>query len=131
MADGLRLGKAVRGAVRGARSVGRWPLPVAGALMVVMTTGCATVGREFPVAYVESIEKGTTTQEQIRDRFGEPWRVGLEDGQTTWTYGRYRYSLFGQPSTTDLVVRFDARGVVASYSYSTTEYEGDPGRTSR
>lgn len=92
-------------------------------LLLPAVTGCATVGHEFPVAYIDSIEKGVTTQEQIRDRFGAPWRVGVEDGQTTWTYGQYRYRLFGQPSTKDLVVRFDGRGVVASYSYSTTDYE--------
>jgi hypothetical protein len=81
------------------------------------------VGHDFPVAYVSSIEKGTTTQADIKNRFGEPWRVGVEDGQTTWTYGKYKYRLFGQPSTTDLVVRFNTSGVVASYSFSTTEYD--------
>lgn len=133
MADVLRLAANVRTSpVARNGSDGPWRRWwILGMSIVVMTTGCATVGREFPVAYVDSIEKGTTTQEQIRDRFGAPWRVGLEDGQTTWTYGKYRYSLFGEPSTTDLVVRFDSRGVVASYSYSTTEYEGDPGRSAR
>jgi hypothetical protein len=49
--------------------------------------------------------------------------VGVEDGQETWTYGKYRYRLFGESSTTDLVVRFGAGGVVASYSFSTTEHD--------
>ena len=96
--------------------------PIA-ALLLALLPGCASVGHDFPVAYVSSIEKGTTTQADIKNRFGEPWRVGVEDGQTTWTYGKYKYRLFGQPSTTDLVVRFNTSGVVASYSFSTTEYD--------
>ena len=104
---------------RCARAVGL-SIPV---LALLLLPGCATVGHDFPVSYVSSIEKGVTTQTQIHDRFGDPWRVGVEDGQTTWTYGKYKYRMFGQPSTTDLVVRFDNAGVVASYSFSTTEHE--------
>ena len=55
--------------------------------------------------------------------FGEPWRVGIEDGQRTWTYGKYRYRLFGQASTQDLVVRFDGQGRVVSYTFNTTEHD--------
>ncbi len=49
-------------------------------------------------------------------------RVGIEDGLRTWTYGRYRYRLFGRARTEDLVLRFDAQGVVASYTFNTTEH---------
>ena len=69
------------------------------------------------------IRIGETTQSEIRSMFGEPWRTGLDDGQRTWTYGRYRYGLFSEPSTTDLVIRFDSGGVVVSYSFSTTEHK--------
>ncbi len=86
---------------------------------------CATVGRDFPVDSVIDIQIDETTQAQIRETFGPPWRVGIEDGRTTWTYGKYRYRLFGEPSTTDLVVKFDSTGHVASYSFSTTEHEGE------
>lgn len=90
-------------------------------LMVLCS--CASVGREFPVSPVSEIRIGETTQAQIRVVFGEPWRVGVEDGRKTWTYGKYRYRLFGDRSTTDLVVRFDDKNVVASYSFSTTEHK--------
>lgn len=86
-------------------------------------SGCATIGHDFPVAEVSRIETGATSQEEIRRRFGDPWRVGVEDGETTWTYGKYKYRLFGQPSTTDLVIRFDPQGRVTSYSFSTTEHQ--------
>jgi len=89
--------------------------------------GCATVGREFPVGPVKMIKIGETTQEEIRQMFGEPWRTGIEDGRKTWTYGRYRYSAFGPAQTRDLVVRFGKQGKeVVSYSFNST-YEEDKG----
>jgi len=91
-------------------------------LMAVLSS-CVSVGREFPVSPVSEIRIGETTQSEIRSMFGEPWRTGLDDGQRTWTYGRYRYGLFSEPSTTDLVIRFDSGGVVVSYSFSTTEHK--------
>lgn len=94
-------------------------------LNVLLSSGCATVGHEFPVDMVGKIELGRTTQTQITELFGEPWRTGIEDGLKTWTYARYRYSLFGGTATTDLIVRFNAQGIVESYSFSTTEPERD------
>ena len=77
-------------------------------LSSLVVCGCATVGYE------------------IREMFGEPWRIGIEDGRITWTYARYHYRLFGDASTTDLIVRFNAAGVVDSYSYNTAEAENAP-----
>lgn len=92
-------------------------------LIVLAISACATIGHEFPVERVADIRLQQTTQDEIRTMFGEPWRVGIEDGQPTWTYAKYRYKLFGQPSTQDLVVRFDARGTVVSYTFNTTEHD--------
>jgi len=96
---------------------------IAGFAILSVLCSCASVGREFPVSPVSKISIGQTTQAQIRTMFGEPWRVGVEDGRGTWTYGKYRYRLFGEPSTTDLVVKFDDKNVVVSYSFSTTEHK--------
>ena len=89
----------------------------AGALALALA-GCLTVGHEFPAERVGQIEIGHTTRDEIHRMFGEPWRTGLEDGRRTWTYGRYRYKLFGPTETCDLVVRFDPNGVVASYTFN-------------
>ena len=83
---------------------------------------CASVGREFAVTSVPRIKIGETTQAEVRTMFGEPWRTGLEDGDRTWTYARYKYALFSSAKTTDLVVQFDEKGVVTSYTFNTTEY---------
>ncbi|MEQ1635348.1 MAG: outer membrane protein assembly factor BamE [Methylococcales bacterium] len=83
-------------------------------------TGCATVGKEFPAGRVMEIQIGKTTINDIQAIFGPPWRVGSENGAKTWSYGRYLYRLFGDPSTQDLIVRFDSSGIVRSYNFNTT-----------
>ena len=83
--------------------------------------GCATVGEDFPTYKVEEIKIGETTRDDIQVMFGDPWRTGIEDGKRTWSYGKYRYSLFDDAETTDLVVRFNKDGTVSSYVYNTTE----------
>ncbi|MDX1649769.1 MAG: outer membrane protein assembly factor BamE [Myxococcota bacterium] len=85
--------------------------------------GCITIGRDFPVGPVNGLEVGRTTRQDVREAFGPPWRTGLEDGQLTWTYGYYQYGLFFDPRARDLVLRFDDRGVLASYSYNATREE--------
>lgn len=83
-------------------------------------TGCATVGKEFPASRVMEIQIGKTTINDVQAMFGPPWRVGNENGAKTWSYGRYTYRLFGDPSTQDLIVRFDSNGIVRSYNFNTT-----------
>jgi hypothetical protein len=85
-----------------------------------LLAGCATVGREFPVAPVGTIIIGETDREEILRMFGEPWRTGVEDGKKTWTFAHYRYSLFGPERVRDLLIRFDQDGKVASYSFNSS-----------
>ena len=96
------------------------------ALLIALTSsallaGCATVGEDFATHKVEDIELGETTRDDIQQMFGDPWRTGVEDGKRTWSYGKYRYSLFRDAETTDLVVRFNKDGTVSSYVYNTTQ----------
>jgi hypothetical protein len=92
-------------------------------MIILFLVSCATVGRDFPSDRVSEIQIHQTTRDDIRSIFGPPWRVGIEDGQQTWTYGRYHYRLIGETSTKDLVVRFDKQGIVVSYSFNTTEHQ--------
>ena len=88
-----------------------------------MSHGCISLGGEFPVEEIRSLTRGETTQDEVRRRFGAPWRTGLEDGQRTWTYADYHYTLFGGTRTRDLVIRFDAEGRVESYTFNSTHAE--------
>ncbi|WP_333873535.1 hypothetical protein [Methylobacter sp.] len=90
-------------------------------MIVLLSSGCATVGHEFPAGQVSTIKIGETTQNDIYTTFGAPWRTGLDNGMKTWTYGNYYYSLFSDGSTEDLVIKFDNRGVVASFVFNTTK----------
>jgi hypothetical protein len=93
------------------------------AVSLLGAAGCATIGHEFPVSSVPKLVIGETTRSDVARMFGTPWRTGLEDGRETWTYGHYRYSLFGPDKTRDLVVRFGGDSRVASYTFSSTEPE--------
>ena len=93
------------------------------ALLILFSAGCATAGKDFPVNKVKDIRIHETTKDEVRSMFGSPWRIGIEDGQTTWTYGKYRYQAFAEASTQDLVIRFDKNGVVNSYTFNTTEHQ--------
>jgi hypothetical protein len=88
----------------------------------LFATGCANVGRDFPTDRVSGIQVGKTTKNDIRSMFGSPWRIGAKDGQLTWTYGKYQYRLIGDTSTQDLVIRFNDKDIVVSYTFNTTEH---------
>lgn len=93
------------------------------ASMLFLLAGCANVGQEFPDQRASELVIGTTSQQQVQQMFGEPWRVGYEDGLRTWTYGKYHYTLLGSSSTKDLVIRFDRNNLVKSYTYNTTDHD--------
>ena len=94
-------------------------------LLVIVTVfiGCSpmTLGRDFPVDQVSSIEIGVTTRAEIQERFGAPWRTGIEDGMSTWTFGYYSYDFSGKGLGRDLMIKFNKAGIVRSYSFNTTE----------
>ena len=88
--------------------------------VAALAVGCMTVGEDFAVGKVTHLKLGETSQQDVRQMFGDPWRTGLEDGQRTWTYGYYKYNVLGASQTRDLVIRFDERGVVRSYTFNST-----------
>ena len=91
-------------------------------MMIIFVSGCITLGKEFPEANVSSITIGLTTKNEVRKLFGSPWLSGVQDGKPAWTYGSYDYSLFGERKAKDLIVQFDVRGKVSSFTYSTTDH---------
>lgn len=95
-----------------------WALVIATALLTF--GGCARIGNEFSSVNVQNIKIGETTQNDIVQMFGQPWRTGVEDGVTMWTYGRYTYRIIGDTDTKDLVVKFDKQKKVTSYTFNET-----------
>ena len=93
-------------------------------LLIVATlislSGCARVGQDFNAQNVNMIMIGKTTQTDITNMFGKPWRIGIQDGIVMWTYGRYTYRAIGQTDTKDLVIKFDNKNIVKSYTFNET-----------
>ena len=85
-------------------------------------SSCITLGQNFSDLNVKAIRIGQTTKSEIRELFGSPWLSGINDGELAWTYGNYDYSLFGERKAKDLVIQFDKKGVVTTFTFSTTEH---------
>ena len=94
-------------------------------ICALLLTGCITAGEAFQTKHIPDIEKGKTTQKQILQWFGNPDRYGVDDGEITWSYIYLKLSVFSQPIAKDLTVRFDKKGQVSSYSFTTSEDELD------
>ena len=90
-------------------------------LMLLLSSGCASIGHEFPAGQISTIRIGETTQNEVYTTFGKPWRTGIDNGMKTWTYGNYHYSLFNDHSAEDLVIKFDKRNVVSAFVFNTTK----------
>ncbi|MDM7916376.1 MAG: hypothetical protein ACE15D_02400 [Candidatus Eisenbacteria bacterium] len=91
---------------------------LAATLLTIAAAGCATIGRDFPSERVHEIQIGKTTKGELLSRFGRPYRRGIEDGDSTWTYLAAKISLFGgQSRTRDLYIRFEG-DTVRSFNYS-------------
>ncbi len=93
-------------------------LSLAAVTVVLLLTGCVSVGREFPTPTQDMIMNGVTTTGELLQRFGSPTQVGIENGDQTWTWVYVRAGALGQPLSKQLHVKFDDRGVVKSYSYT-------------
>ena len=94
-------------------------------LVVILVSGvltaCKSVGQPFPFEPIEKIVVGETTSTEISSEFGPPNRVGIENGNLTWSYVDYYVSLFGTARTRDLKIKFDKQMVVVAYDYSTSD----------
>jgi hypothetical protein len=92
---------------------------VLAAALAALTLSCATIGNRFPPENVARVKIGETTKAQLLGDFGLPYRRGIEDGDSTWTYVYYKVRLFGENlRTRDLYLRFGPDGRVRSYTYN-------------
>ncbi len=92
-------------------------------LLVLMTTACGSVGRDFDPQLVSGIVKGGTTQTEVLDMFGLPFKEGVEDGRTMWTYQWDYWTMIGDNKSKGLVILFDDKNRVLAYRYTSTNFE--------
>jgi len=91
---------------------------------VGLLTGCAllVVGSDFPSPTPEMMQPGKTTKAELLRFFGEPYQVGLDTGELTWSWFYGKKHAEGE-LTKELTVRFNAQGVVMSYSFRSNHPE--------
>lgn len=90
-------------------------------LLIVTGYGCITVGSNFISNDFSWIRENRTTKKEVQKVLGEPFRTGVDSGMLTWSYGFYRYSLFGETRTKDLVIYFNKDGTtVKTYTFNTS-----------
>ncbi len=90
--------------------------------------GCASVqvGHDFPLgSFATKVERGVTTQTQVRQWLGDPAGTGVEvegDGKRfdLWTYyhGKGKLPRLGNAKLKMLQIKFDSNGVVRSYNWT-------------
>ena len=87
--------------------------------LAFLMTSCAglSVGREFPSPAPDMLRVGQTSKADLLRSFGEPTEVGLDTGDQTWTW---LYGRINQQTRKQLTVRFDDRGMVRSYSFTSS-----------
>ena len=94
-------------------------IAVSGAVLA----GCASMGKDFDSTSLSWMKSGETTKKDVLAKLGDPFRVGMDAGDQTWTYGYYKYRIIGNSDTKDLVIRFSADEKVKTYTLSTSFQE--------
>ena len=92
-------------------------------LILFFLAGCGTVGENFNSSQVKSIKNNVTNQTEILDKFGLPFKEGIENGQVMWIYEFDRWNILGPAESKDLVILFDEKNIVRAYRYTTSKPE--------
>jgi hypothetical protein len=90
-------------------------------------SGCVTNGRDFR-SDVAWIKEKTTKQGDVKLLLGEPYAVGHSAGRPTWTYGYYRYRLFGKSFQKELKFYWLPDGTVERFSFDSS-FPDDTGKS--
>ncbi|MBT5985838.1 MAG: hypothetical protein HOG74_04480 [Nitrospina sp.] len=87
----------------------------------LISNGCGTVGKSFNTSKIESIVNGVTTRSDIKKLFGEPFKVGIQNGQSIWVYEDHHYSIIRKETSKDLIIIFNPDGIVQSYPFMSSK----------
>ena len=89
--------------------------------LVIFFASCyGYVGKNFDSSALKSIQNNVTSQEEIFERLGAPFKKGIENGQVMWTYQFDQWSAVGPTHSKDLVILFDKESIVKAYRYTTS-----------
>ena len=89
-------------------------------LILLLAIGCGSVGKNFSSDKVQNIQNNVTTQSEILDWFGVPFKEGIENTHTMWTYQFDKYNVFTKAKSKDLVILFDKNNIVKAYRFTSS-----------
>jgi hypothetical protein len=85
--------------------------------LCMIVVGCGSVGKDFNSSKVEKIQNNVTTQLEILEWFGLPFKEGTENKHTMWTYQVDTWQAVGIGISKGLVILFDDNNIVKAYRY--------------
>lgn len=99
----------------------KWTRAVGALLIVAFLAGCSGLkfGSDFPSPTKDMLVVGKTTKADLLRFFGGPHQVGLDTGDPTWAW-TYAQVFSNQELSKHLTVRFDEKGAVKSYSFTSS-----------
>ena len=86
-------------------------------MVIFLFTSCASVGKDFESKKVKNIKNNVTTQLEIIDWFGVPFKEGTKNSYTMWTYQIDKWQALGDVKSKALVILFDDKNKVKAYRY--------------
>lgn len=91
-------------------------------LLVTLITfsACSNVGTNFDTSMVKQIQKGKTTQADIENMFGQPYKTGVQNGHPAWVYEFDQYRAFGDDASKDLLIVFNDNKTVRTHQIMST-----------
>ena len=89
--------------------------------IILLQGGCGTTGKSFNTSKIESIVNETSTRADIKKMFGEPFKTGIQNGQSIWVYEDHHYSIISNDSSKDLIIVFGPNGVVQSHQFMSSK----------
>ena len=96
---------------------------IVGFLILFFLTACyGTVGKNFDSSQLKSIQNSVTSQEEIFQKFGAPFKKGIENNKAMWTYQFDMWSALEPAQSKDLVILFDNKNIVKAYRYTTKQF---------
>ena len=88
--------------------------------LCMLVVGCGTVGKNFDSSKVKKIKNNVTTQIEILEWFGVPYKEGKENNHTMWTYQLDSWQAIGEGLSKGLVILFDDNNIVKAYRYESS-----------
>jgi len=91
------------------------------AFIVVALSACTTTaGKPLDQSFISSIERGETTLEQAKLKFGEPASITrTANGDVTMNWGYAKISGMGSMESEGIDITFGSDGLVKDYKYQT------------